>query len=120
LSAAWRHRALLWELVKREFSGRYRGSFGGLAWSFAQPLFLLAVYTVAFGVILQARWGFPGGTADYALMLFAGLIVFNAFAECFTRAPTLVTSNPNFVKKGRFPAGDSAVGAGADRRSPTR
>ena len=103
MNAAWRHRALLWELVKREFSGRYRGSFGGLAWSFAQPLFLLAVYTVAFGVILQARWGFPGGTADYALMLFAGLIVFNAFAECFTRAPTLVTSNPNFVKKVVFP-----------------
>ena len=103
MNAAWRHRALLWELVKREFSGRYRGSFGGLAWSFAQPLFLLAVYTVAFGVILQARWGFPGGTADYALMLFAGLIVFNAFSECFTRAPTLVTANPNFVKKVVFP-----------------
>jgi lipopolysaccharide transport system permease protein len=103
LSSAWRHRALLWELVKREFSGRYRGSFGGLAWSFAQPLFLLAVYTVAFGLILQARWGFPGGTADYALMLFAGLIVFNTFSECFTRAPMLVTANPNFVKKVVFP-----------------
>jgi lipopolysaccharide transport system permease protein len=103
LRTAWRHRALVLELVKREFSGRYRGSFGGIAWSFAQPLFLLAVYTIAFGVILQARWGFAGGTADYALMLFAGLIVFNAFSECLTRAPTLVTANPNFVKKVVFP-----------------
>jgi lipopolysaccharide transport system permease protein len=99
----WRHRGLLAELVKREFSGRYRGSFGGVAWSLAQPLFLLAVYTVAFGVILKARWGGQGGTADYALMLFAGLIVFNTFAECLTRAPTLVASNPNFVKKVVFP-----------------
>src|SRR5207248_9285518 len=73
VSTAWRHRDLLLELVKREFTGRYRGSFGGLAWSFAQPLFLLAVYTVAFGVILRMRWGFPGGTGDYALMVFAGL-----------------------------------------------
>jgi len=102
-SLVWRHRALVAELAKREFSGRYRGSFGGIAWSFAQPLFLLAVYTVAFGVILQARWGFGGGTGEYALMLFAGLIVFNAFAECLNNAPSLISSNPNYVKKVIFP-----------------
>jgi lipopolysaccharide transport system permease protein len=98
-----RHRALVAELTRREFSGRYQGSFGGVAWSFVQPLFLLGVYTVAFGVILKARWGFSGGTADYALMIFAGLVVFNAFSECLARAPTLVTANPNFVKKIVFP-----------------
>lgn len=98
-----RHRALVAELTKREFSGRYQGSFGGVAWSFVQPLFLLAVYTVAFGVILKARWGFSGGTGDYALMIFAGLVVFNAFSECLARSPVLVTENPNFVKKVVFP-----------------
>jgi len=103
LQTLWRHRELVGELARREFSGRYRGSFGGMAWSFAQPLFLLAVYTVAFGVILRARWGFSGGTADYTLMLFAGLIIFNAFSECLSRAPTLITGNPNFVKRVVFP-----------------
>jgi lipopolysaccharide transport system permease protein len=103
LSAAWRHRELLLELVKRDLWGRYRGSFGGLAWSFAQPLFLLAVYTVAFGVILRMRWGFGGGTGDYALMVFAGLIVFNAFAECLNNAPSLIVANANYVKKVVFP-----------------
>ena len=43
LRTLWRHRALVAELTRREFAGRYRGSFGGVAWSFAQPLFLLAV-----------------------------------------------------------------------------
>lgn len=99
----WSQRGLVLELAKREFSGRYQGSFGGLAWAFAQPLFLLAVYTVAFGVILQSRWGFAGGTGDYALMVFIGLIVFNAFSECLQRAPTLVSGNPNYVKKVVFP-----------------
>lgn len=99
----WRHQSLVIELTKREFSGRYRGSFGGIVWSFAQPLFLLAVYTIAFGVILKARWGFSGGTADYALMLFAGLIIFNLFSECLIKSTTLVTDNPNFVKKVVFP-----------------
>lgn len=91
------------ELAKRDFAGRYSGSFGGVVWSFAQPLFLLAIYTLAFGVILQMRWGFSGGTADYALMLFAGLLVFNAFSECLQKAPALVTENPNLVKKMLFP-----------------
>jgi lipopolysaccharide transport system permease protein len=36
-------------------------------------------------------------------MLFAGLIIFNAFSECLTKAPTLITANPNFVKKVVFP-----------------
>jgi lipopolysaccharide transport system permease protein len=91
------------ELVKREFTGRYRGSFGGLLWAVAQPLFMLAIYTVAFGVIMQARWGFTGTTKEYALMLFAGLIVYNAFAECLAKAPRLIAANPNFVKKVVFP-----------------
>lgn len=72
-------------------------------WSFVQPLFLLIVYTVAFGVILKARWGFSGSTSDYALMLFAGLIIFNAFSECLSKSPLLIIGNPNFVKKVVFP-----------------
>jgi len=103
LQRPWRHRGLVLELARREFSGRYQGSFGGIAWSLAQPIFLLAVYTVAFGVIFKARWGFAGGTGDYALMLFAGLIVYNAFAECLAKAPTLVSGNPSYVKKVVFP-----------------
>lgn len=97
------HRSLVLELTKREFTGRYRGSFGGIVWSFVQPLFLLSIYTVAFGAILKTRWGSSGGTAEYALMLFAGLIVFNAFSECLARSSTLITTNPNFVKKVVFP-----------------
>lgn len=99
----YKYRSLLFELVIREFTGRYRGTFGGIAWSFAQPLFLLAVYTLAFGVILKARWGYTGDTKAYSLILFAGLIVFNTFSECLKRAPTLITSNPNLVKKVIFP-----------------
>lgn len=102
-ASLWRHRSLVLELTRREFSGRYRGSFGGIVWSFVQPLFLLTVYTIAFGVILKSRWGFSGGTAEYALMLFAGLIVFNAFSEVLIKSTTLVTGNPNFVKKVVFP-----------------
>lgn len=103
LSTFWRHRGLTYELIKREFSGRYRGTFGGVLWSLVQPLVMLAIYTIAFGVVMRAQWGFSGGTVNYALMLFVGLIVFNVFAECLNRSPSLVVDNPNFVKKVPFP-----------------
>ncbi|WP_145573387.1 ABC transporter permease [Yersinia alsatica] len=99
----WHHRSLVIELTKREFSGKYRGSFGGVIWSLVQPLFMLAVYTIAFGMILKARWGFSGSTVDYALMLFAGLIVFNLFSEILTKSTMLIIGQPNFVKKVVFP-----------------
>lgn len=103
LSTFWHQRSLVAELTKREFAGRYRGSAGGIVWSFAQPLFLLTIYTIAFGVILKTRWNVLGDTREYALMLFAGLILFNSLSECMTKAPTLITANPNFVKKVVFP-----------------
>ncbi|MFQ5851455.1 MAG: ABC transporter permease, partial [Candidatus Binatia bacterium] len=39
----------------------------------------------------------------FALIMFCGLIVFNVFAECVTRAPGLILANANYVKKVVFP-----------------
>ena len=41
--------------------------------------------------------------ADFAVVLFAGMLIHGLFAECVNRAPSLVLSNPNFVKKVVFP-----------------
>ncbi len=102
--SVWCNRNLIIELVKHDFSGKYKGSFGGIAWSFFQPLFLLSVYTTAFGVILQARWETTGaGTASYALLLFSGLIIFNSLSEILRESPGLFFNNANFVKKIFFP-----------------
>jgi lipopolysaccharide transport system permease protein len=98
-----RHYGVFIELTRREFSSRYKASFGGIFWSFLQPLFLLTIYTVAFGVILKARWGFSGGTLDYAFLLFAGLIVYNTFSEVLNKSSTLIIGNSSLVKKVIFP-----------------
>ena len=103
-SSPWRNRELLAALSRRDVVGRYRGSLMGLAWSFLHPLVMLAVYTFVFGVVFRARWdSASGSTAEFALVLFAGLLVFNVFAECVNRAPTLVLANPGYVKKVVFP-----------------
>jgi len=103
-ASLWRNRELIKASAKREVLGRYRGSFLGLLWSFFNPLFMLAVYTFVFSVVFKARWG--GGSdskTEFALVLFAGLLVFNLFAECINRAPSLILSSTNYVKKVVFP-----------------
>lgn len=67
---------------------------------------MLAAYTFVFGVVFNARWGASVGgesKAEFALILFVGLIMHGLMAECLTRAPTLVLNNANFVKKVVFP-----------------
>jgi len=103
-ASLWRNRELIKASAKREVLGRYRGSFLGLLWSLFNPLFMLAVFTFVFSVIFQARWGSGSGSkTEFALVLFAGLLVFNLFAECINRAPSLILSNINYVKKVVFP-----------------
>lgn len=104
IKCAWRHRALIASLVKRDVVGRYQGSVLGIFWSFVNPLFMLAVYTFVFTVIFKSRWA--GGTdskIEFALLLFSGLIVFNLFAECINRASGQIVGNANYVKKVVFP-----------------
>ena len=104
LNSLWSHRQLVRSLVVREVVGRYRGSVLGILWSFFNPVFMLAVFTFVFSVVFKARWGVgTGSKAEFALVLFAGLMIYNLFAECITRAPLLILGNVTYVKKVVFP-----------------
>ncbi|MBB3944609.1 lipopolysaccharide transport system permease protein [Rhizobium skierniewicense] len=98
------NRGLLWELTKRDFVSRYKGSVFGLAWSLFNPLLMLAIYTFVFSVAFKARWGAGNDSqVNFAIVLFSGLIVHALFAECLMRAPTIIAANANYVKKVVFP-----------------
>ena len=104
VASFWRNRALIYALSKREVIGRYKNSYFGIFWSFINPLFLLAIYTFVFSVIFKARWSEQSGSkTEYALILFAGLLIFNLFSECITKSPSLILNNVNYVKKIVFP-----------------
>jgi lipopolysaccharide transport system permease protein len=91
-------------MTKREVIGRYRGSVMGLAWSFFNPILMLAVYTFVFSEVFQSRWGGQDtGKGGYAILLFVGMIVHGLFAECANRSATLIVANSNYVKKVIFP-----------------
>jgi lipopolysaccharide transport system permease protein len=77
----------------------------GLAWSFFNPVLMLTVYTFVFSVIFKSRWGVGGeeSKTQFAMVLFVGMIVHGLFAEILNRAPSLILSNVNYVKKVVFP-----------------
>ena len=101
----YRSRSLLWQFARREVLGRYRGSVLGLTWSFLTPLLMLGVYSFVFVGVFRASWpgAASGGGLEFALQIFAGLLVFNLFAEVASKAPNLIVEQPNLVKKVIFP-----------------
>lgn len=100
----WRNRRLIFNLVEREVIGRYKSSYLGILWTFFNPLFMLLIYTFVFGEVFNTRWGVGNNSkTEFATILFAGLIVFNFFAECATKAPSTILLNANYVKKVVFP-----------------
>lgn len=100
----YRNRQLTVQLIHRDIAGRYKGSVLGLAWSFFNPVFMLAVYTFVFSEIFKARWGTGDESkTQFAVVLFAGMIVHSLFAEALNRAPGLILANVNYVKKVVFP-----------------
>ncbi len=103
-ASLWHNRELIAQLTRREVLSRYRGSMLGLAWSFFNPLLMLVVYTFVFSVVFKARWGSGDESkADFAIVLFVGMIIHGLFAECVNRAPGLILANVNYVKKVVFP-----------------
>ncbi len=98
------NRGLIWQLAKSEIIGRYRGSLLGLFWSFAIPLLMILVYTFVFSYIFQARWGNETTSkTEFSIFLFSGLTIYSLFSECIIKAPSLIISNVNYVKRVVFP-----------------
>lgn len=98
------HRDVIVQMASRDIRSRYRQSWLGMAWLLLTPLLMLAVYTLVFKEVFRVRWaGVDESHVAFALRLYAGLVVFNFFAECVNRSPQLVTDQPNLVKKVVFP-----------------
>lgn len=98
------HHHILRQLVLRDISGRYQGSLIGQAWALLTPLLMLGVYVFVFGVVFNVRRGLANeNMAEFAINLFCGVLIHGVFAEALVRAPTVLISQPSFVKKIVFP-----------------
>lgn len=90
-----RERFLLKLLVRKEIKVRYRGSILGLLWSYVKPLMQFLVYYVALGIFLNLK----GSTPNYAIYLFAGIVLVNFFVEVLGNATRSIVDNRDLIRK---------------------
>ncbi|WP_404420835.1 ABC transporter permease [Nibricoccus sp. IMCC34717] len=102
---ATRNRELWWQFAVRAVEARHRGSHLGFLWALLNPLLMLTLYMVVFGFIFNSRFHVLSSetAVDYALAMFAGLVLFHVTAETLAAAPSFIVANPNLVKKVVFP-----------------
>jgi lipopolysaccharide transport system permease protein len=93
-----RYRELFSNLFRRDFHAKYKGSLLGVFWSLLNPLVLLGVYLLVFGVI------FPGNdTPHYPIYLLSGLACWIFFATSLQSSARSLIDSAELVKKVRFP-----------------
>lgn len=109
----WQHRYMVQNFLRRDLMSRVNGSALGAGWLLLQPLFLFAVYYAVFGMLFGGRSATGEASAQFALYLFSGVIVWQAFAEASTVSCSMIVDNGNLVKKVAFPSEALFVHVGA-------
>jgi ABC-2 type transport system permease protein len=97
LKDLWINRDLLLLLVRTELKVKYKDSVLGYAWSMLNPALVLTIYYVVFKIIARNH------QPNFAIWLFAGLLVWNLFNTAAMGATSVVVGKAGIVKKVAFP-----------------
>jgi ABC-2 type transport system permease protein len=97
LKDLWINRDLLLLLVRTELKVKYKDSVLGYAWSMLNPALVLMIYYVVFKIIARNH------QPNFAIWLFAGLLVWNLFNGAAMGATGVVVGKAGIVKKVAFP-----------------
>jgi ABC-2 type transport system permease protein len=97
LKDLWINRDLLMLLVRTELKVKYKDSVLGYAWSMLNPALVLSIYYVVFKIIARNH------QPNFAIWLFAGLLVWNLFNGSAMGATSVVVGKAGIVKKVAFP-----------------
>jgi len=97
--AVWEFRELLYFLVWRDISIRYKQTVIGAAWAVLQPLLTMLVFTVIFGNFARI----PSDGLPYSIFAFSALVPWTYFSQAITRSGVSLVSDAQLVRKVYFP-----------------
>lgn len=98
-SDLWRYRELLGFLAWRDIKVRYKQAVLGAAWALIQPIVTTVIFTVVFGRLASM----PSGGDPYPLLVLAGLLPWQFFANALSGSSGSLVSNANLISKVYFP-----------------
>ncbi|MES2648341.1 MAG: ABC transporter permease [Bacteroidota bacterium] len=99
LGELWRYRDLIFLMVKRDFTARYKQTVLGPLWNFIQPILTTIVSFLVFNVI--AKIATPG--KNPVLFQMSGIIIWTYFAACLTSTANTFIANAGIFGKVYFP-----------------
>src|SRR6266566_3552326 len=97
-------RALVAQLVRRDFRTRYVGSSAGWLWGVVHPIVQLLIWIMVFKYLLGARLGDDEVTTNYPLFLFCGILPWWLFQETVTRSAGSLVEQSNLITRTVFPS----------------
>ncbi len=89
----------LWNLIAKDFRIRYRNMSLGFLWSILNPLVMLGVLVVVFGLIYPNQ-----SIKHFPVFLLLGLVPYNFLAQCLSTGTGCLVENVSFLKRMRFPS----------------
>lgn len=97
-------RALLFQMVRRDFETRFVGSVAGWLWGVIHPLVLLLSWTFVFQICLKIPLKAGEVTQNYSLFLFCGFLPWLLFQDTVQRSSTSIVENAGLITKTVFPS----------------
>lgn len=91
------YRFLLRNLVVRDLKVRYKNSILGVLWSLLNPLLMMVVFSLVFGVLSN------NDIRQYSVFFLVGLMPWNFFSGSVLSGANAITGNAHLVKKVYFP-----------------
>jgi ABC-2 type transport system permease protein len=92
-----RYRFLLWNLVKKDITTKYRRSVLGILWSVLNPLLMMMVITAVFQHL------FRFSVENFPLYYLTGFLIFNFVSEATTSSMNSVLGSAALIKKVYIP-----------------
>lgn len=92
------YRELVVNLTSRDLKLRYKRSALGIAWSFLNPILMMAIYTIVFSLLLRAV-----KAENYWALVLSGVLTWTFLSNSLLSASAAFVRNPNLITKVYFP-----------------
>jgi lipopolysaccharide transport system permease protein len=92
-------RELLYFLVWSALKVRYKQTVLGVAWAILEPVAVMVVFTIFFGIVVRV----PTGEIPYPIFAFSGLVVWTYFSNALDGSSNSLVDQERLISKIYFP-----------------
>jgi ABC-type polysaccharide/polyol phosphate export permease len=100
---AWRYRDLIFFLVRRDVTARYKRSVLGIAWTMLNPLGMMIVLSIVFSQIFRTN------IEDYPAFVLSGLIAWTFFSQTSSNAISVLVWGGDLLQRIYIPRSAFAI-----------